>query len=275
MPCIDANTMLYGIIGHPVRHSFSPLIHNFAFKTLNINAIYLAFDVTDLPSAALGIRALGIKGLSVTIPHKTSIMPLLDEVDDTARQIGAVNTIINRGGWLIGTNTDWIGVVSAIKERGKIQGKDYLILGAGGAARAVAYGLKKEGAKVVICNRTYEKARSLAEELDLEVIKWEDRNDFRAYGLVNTTPVGMWPEVDKSPMEQKALKNYALVMDAVYRPLETCLLKQAKLAGCLCVDGLKMLIYQGVEQFKLWTGKEPPIEGMFKIAIEILQNEQN
>jgi shikimate dehydrogenase len=268
---IDAATALYGIIGHPVKHSLSPLIQNLAFKQLGINAVYLAFEVTDLTSALAGVRALGIKGLSVTIPHKVDIIPLLDEIDIMSKNIGAVNTVVNKEGRLLGTNTDWLGAILAIKEKGKIAGKDYLILGAGGAARAVAFGLKKEGAEVIIANRTYEKGKALAEEIGAKVIAWEEISEIKAYGLVNTTPVGMWPETEKSPLPEGALSNFSLVMDAVYRPLETKLLRQAKKAGCICVDGLKMLIYQGAEQFRLWTGQEPPVEKMFKAAKAFLE----
>ncbi len=268
---IDTATALYGIIGHPVKHSLSPLIQNLAFKQLGINAVYLAFDITDLSSALAGVRALGIKGLSVTIPHKTDIIPLLDEIEGMAKAIGAVNTVINKEGRLLGTNTDWLGAILAIKEKGEIAGKDYLILGAGGAARAVAFGLKKEGAEIVIANRTYEKGKALAEEIGAKVIPWERIRKVKTYGLVNTTPVGMWPETEKSPLPDEVLGNFSLVMDTVYRPLETKLLRQAQKAGCICVDGLKMLIYQGAAQFRLWTGQEPPVEEMFKAAKAFLE----
>lgn len=269
---IDAFTQLYGIIGHPVRHSLSPLIHNLAFKHLGINAVYLAFDVVDLPAAIAGVRALGIKGLSVTIPHKIDIIPLLDEIDEMAQKIGAVNTVVNKDGRLLGFNTDWLGAVLAIKEKGEIADKKYVILGAGGAARAVAFGLKREGAEVIIVNRTYEKGRTLAQALGAKVVPWEKLSEIKAYGLVNTTPVGMWPEVDNAPVGEEIVEKFTLVMDVIYRPLETKLLKLAKKTGCICVDGLKMLVYQGTAQFTLWTGKTAPEEKMLKAAEKALVN---
>ncbi|MCD6319309.1 MAG: shikimate dehydrogenase [Candidatus Desulfofervidaceae bacterium] len=269
---IDAFTQLYGIIGHPVKHSLSPLIQNLAFTHLGINAVYLAFDVTDLPSALAGVRALGIKGLSVTIPHKINIIPFLDNIDEMAQKIGAVNTVVNQDGHLLGFNTDWTGAILALKEKGEIKGKRYVILGAGGAARAVAFGLKQEGAEVTIVNRTYEKGKALAKELNAEASPWDNLPEIKAYGLINTTPIGMWPEIRHTPVDEKVVTNFALVMDTIYRPLETKLLHLAKKAGCICVNGLNMLIYQGAAQFTLWTGKKAPVEKMLKAAEGVLVN---
>jgi len=272
---IDALTQLYGIIGHPVRHSLSPLIQNLAFTHLGINAVYLAFDVTDLASAIAGVRALGIKGLSVTIPHKIDIMPFLDTIDEMAQKIGAVNTVVNQEGRLLGFNTDWTGAILALKEKGKIENEKYVILGAGGAARAVAFGLKQEGAEVIIVNRTYEKGKALAKELNAEALAWDQLSEVKAYGLINTTPVGMWPDVDRVPVDENIVVNFTLVMDAVYHPLETKLLRLAKKAGCICVDGLSMLVYQGAAQFTLWTGEKAPAEKMMKAAKDFLQSKSN
>jgi len=257
---IDAETSLYGIIGHPVRHSLSPIIQNLAFTSYNINAVYLAFEVTELSGAIKGVKALGIKGLSVTIPHKINIM-------------GAINTVVNRDGYLLGFNTDWLGALLSLKEKTEIKGKRFVILGAGGAARAIAFGLKKEGAEIIIVNRTYEKGCALAKEINAHAFPWEKLPALAGDVLINTTPIGMWPEIDTSPVDEKVLAKFELVMDTVYRPLKTKLLQIAENLGCNTIGGLKMLIYQGAEQFRLWTKKEPPVEKMLKVAEKFLEKE--
>lgn len=268
---IDAKTEVYGIIGHPVSHSLSPTIQNFAFCYHKINAVYLAFDVIDLESAIRGIRGLGIKGVSVTIPHKVSVIPLLDRLDELAERTGAVNTILNKDGLLIGYNTDCLGAILAIKEKADIEGKDYVILGAGGAARAIGFGLKKEGANIIIINRTYEKGEALARALGGRSYPWGRIREISGYGLINATPIGMWPNVEQIPISKEYLRNFKVVMDAVYNPLETRLLREAKRLGLVTIDGLKMLVYQGVAQFKIWTGRDAPKEEMLKVAREILR----
>ncbi len=270
---IDAETSLYGIIGHPVRHSLSPIIQNLAFTSYNINAVYLAFEVTELSGAIKGVKALGIKGLSVTIPHKINIMSFLDEIDIMAQKIGAINTVVNRDGYLLGFNTDWLGALLSLKEKTEIKGKRFVILGAGGAARAIAFGLKKEGAEIIIVNRTYEKGCALAKEINAHAFPWEKLPALAGDVLINTTPIGMWPEIDTSPVDEKVLAKFELVMDTVYRPLKTKLLQIAENLGCNTIGGLKMLIYQGAEQFRLWTKKEPPVEKMLKVAEKFLERE--
>ena len=271
---INAETDVYAVIGYPVRHSLSPIIQNIAFNYYNLNAIYVAFEVNDLASAIKGVRALGIKGLSVTIPHKVEIMSFLDKVDETAKEIGAVNTVVNKDGKLFGFNTDWLGVILSLKEKGEISKKRFIVLGAGGAARAVVYGLKKEGAEIIILNRTYERGLALANEFKVKALPLEKASEIKAYGLINTTPVGMWPKIEDTPLKKDILKNFSLVMDIVYHPLKTRLLREAEEMGCQTVIGLKMLVYQGAEQFRLWTGKEAPVKEMFKVAKEILKNEK-
>lgn len=268
---IDAETEVYGIIGHPVSHSLSPIIQNLAFSHHKINAVYLAFDVTDLASALAGIKGLGIKGISVTIPHKVAIIPFLDKLDELAEKISAVNTVVNKDGLLIGYNTDCLGAMLALKEKANISGKDYVILGAGGAARAVGFGLKKEGATITIMNRTYEKGEALANALGAKCLPWDKIKEVAAYGLINATPIGMWPKVEETPVLKKYLRNFKVVMDVVYHPLETLLLHEAKELGLPTVDGLSMLIHQGVAQFKLWTGKEAPKEEMLRLAKQTLK----
>lgn len=259
-----AGTALYGIIGHPVGHSLSPLMHNAGFRALGINAVYLAFDVLParLADALGGMRALGIRGLSVTIPHKEAVIPLLDEVDGPARAMGAVNTILSRDGLLVGMNTDWLGVVKALEAKTKLAGRKVLVLGAGGSARAVAFGLTKRGATVHIANRTPEKARVLA---GLFGGTWSGLEEIGSVGatiLVNATSVGMVPQASVSPVPAEILPRFDVVMDIVYRPRETRLLREAREAGCRVVDGLSMLLHQGVAQLELWTRENAPVKTM-------------
>ncbi|MCC6026184.1 MAG: shikimate dehydrogenase [Caldimicrobium sp.] len=255
---------VYGIIGYPVSHSLSPVMHNLAFRELGVKAVYGAFPVKpeDLSHAIRGVKALGISGLSVTIPHKIEVMKHLDEVDEKAKEIGAVNTILNREGSLFGTNTDWIGVLKAFEEVGvSPSGKRVVILGAGGASLAIIYAMIHAGAKeIVVYNRTFEKAKEMAERFSVLAYPWEDVYD--AYGdiLINATSVGL--KSFDSPVAKEVVSRFSVVMDSVYMPLETKLLAMAKEENKIAIDGLKMLLYQGVEQFKLWTGLMPPVDKM-------------
>ncbi len=261
----DASTSLYGILGHPVAHSLSPAMHNAAFEALGLNAVYLAFDVTDLPGAINGVRALNIRGLSVTIPHKVAVMDLLDDIDAVAHRIGAVNTIVNRDGTLVGANTDWLGAVKALEEKTALGNKRVLVIGAGGSARAVCAGLVERGASVHIANRTKEKARGLADALGCTWSGLENIRDIEADILVNTTSVGMEPQVDSMPVPAEILKRVTLVMDIVYAPLETLLLKKAAESGCETVNGLRMLLLQAVAQFEMWTCMDAPLDVMEQV----------
>jgi len=260
---------VFGIIGDPVTHSLSPLMHNTAFQALGIKAVYGAFQVKkeDLEKAISGLRALNISGVSVTIPHKEEVISLLDEVDEKALRIGAVNTILNEGGRLKGFNTDWIGVLKAFEEEGvELKGKKVVILGAGGASRAVIFAVKEAGAEeIVIYNRTYEKAKRLAETFQVKALPWEALSQAKGDIIIQTTSVGLksWD----SPVGKEVLKNFKVAMDIVYLPLKTKFLQEVE-SYCKIIDGLKMLLYQGVEQFKLFTGKEAPIELMRKVLYE-------
>ncbi len=255
----DAQTQLYGIIGNPVRHSLSPIIHNGAFRRTGLNAVYLAFEVKNLKETIAGIRGLGIRGVSVTIPFKTEVIPLLDVVDDVARRIGAVNTIVNEGERLIGYNTDWTGAVEALEEKVDIRGKKVVLLGAGGSARAIAFGLKERGCQVIIVNRSEERSELLAKELGL--IHWPPSSIEELEGdiVINTTSVGMFPDVSETPFSKVVLKKGMTVMDIVYRPLWTRFLQEAEQRGCVTIDGLEMLVHQGAAQLEIWTGKKPEI----------------
>lgn len=282
---IDSHTELYGIIGNPVRHSFSPFMHNAAFRKLGINAVYLAFEVSDLKSAIMGVRALGIKGLSVTIPFKTAIIEYLDEVSDLALMIGAVNTVINSNGRLIGTNTDAFGFYSALKNETTIKGKNIAIFGSGGSARAGVFSLfyYDEPGIVYLVARNKEKREKIRRDIiesflkggrnlenniyTLELAGWNSIKDSVDI-IVNTTPVGMKPDVNNSIITEEELPWETVVMDIVYNPKETLLIKMAKKKRCKVVYGIEMLLLQGIKQFELWTGKKPPISAMKK-AIKI------
>ncbi len=256
----DNQTEVYGIIGRPVGHSLSPVIHNGAFKRMGLNAVYLAFEVKDLRKAVGVMRSLNIRGISVTLPFKTEIIPLLDEVNGVAEKIGAVNTVINRGGRLIGFNTDGLGAMKALEEKVDLRRKKVLLLGAGGAARAIAYGLRENGNAVIICNRSTDKGASLAREFDCSFRPWSSINESEFDVLVNATSVGMQPDDGASPAKREILTRGMTVMDVVYSPLKTKLLQEAEEQGCQTIDGLAMLAHQGAAQFEIWTGRRPDVD---------------
>lgn len=257
---IDAETQLYGIIGNPVRHSLSPILHNRAFRRMGLNAVYLAFEVKNLEEALKGIRELGIWGVSVTLPFKTEVIPLLDEVDEVADKIKAVNTIVNEGGKLIGYNTDWRGALEALEERVDLKGKRVILLGAGGAARAIGFGLKEKGCQFIIFNRSQDRAEVLAKELGCIQQPLSSIEVLEVDVIINATSVGMYPYDRESPLPKKVLKKGMTVMDIIYRPLRTKLLREAEERGCQTIDGLEMLAHQGAAQFEIWTGMRPKIE---------------
>jgi shikimate dehydrogenase len=238
-------------------------MHNAAFAALGIDATYLAFDVTpaSLPAALAGARALGIRQLAVSIPHKEAILPLLDEVDDVARRIGAVNTVTLREGRLVGSNTDWIGAVRALERETKLAGARAVVLGAGGAARAVVFGLLERGARVTVLNRTVARARQLCDALGSDSAgALEDLRSLPCDVLVNTTSVGL--RADVSPVPAEALPGSAVIMDAVYDPPRTRLLRDAEARGARSIGGKWMLVHQAAEQLRLWTGREAPLDVM-------------
>lgn len=259
---ISPRTAVFCVIGNPVFHSLSPKMHNAAFEAADFDGVYLAFEVEDLPSAVNGIRALGIRGISVTIPHKISVMAYLDEIDETAGKIGAVNTIVNQGGMLRGYNTDCDGAVAALTEKVDISEKRILIIGAGGAARAIGFGVAGRGGRVCFCNRTEGKAKRLAQELQSSFCPLKDVADDDWDILINTTSVGMMPKTEDMPLPESLLEPGRVVMDIVYNPLRTLLLDKAEKRGCTTVDGAAMFIHQGACQFELWTGMKAPVTVM-------------
>jgi len=264
---IDQRTNLYGVIGYPLGHSLSPAMQNAAISAGNLNAVYLALETRDLKNCMKGVRALGIKGLSVTIPYKTDIMPLLDEVHPLADRIGAVNTVVCNNDRLTGYNTDAVGLLRALEEKTDLPGKRALILGAGGAARAAGFVLKESGIEVTIANRSEDRGRALARALSCSFLPLDHLKSVSHDLLINTTPVGMTPHEDQCPVPDTVLRGGMIVMDIIYNPLETLFLKRARKQGCFTINGLTMFVYQGAEQFRLWTGMEPPIDTM-NLAVE-------
>jgi len=270
---IDSGTSLFAVLGDPVSHSLSPVMHNRAFSDIGFNGVYLAFRVHDIGAAVNGIRALDIKGASITIPHKVSVMAFLDQLDDTAQKIGAVNTINNRQGILTGYNSDSIGAIKALSEKTTIDNKDVLIIGAGGAARAIGFGIVSEGGRVTISNRSTAKGENLAKDLGADFQPLSDLNKVECQILINTTPVGMTPNTDAMPVNRKDINSPMVVMDVVYNPLRTRLIKEADEIGCKTIDGASMFVYQGAFQFELWTGKKAPLSVMRKAVLDGLGKE--
>ena len=268
---IDAETRLYGLFGNPVGHSLSPAMHNAAFKEKEINAAYLAFGLENAQAALAAMRTLNMGGASVTIPHKTDVMAHLDEVDEMAARIGAVNTIVNRRGRLVGFNTDVTGAMRALNACGGVKGKRVLVIGAGGAARAIAFGISEAGGELVIANRTEKRAESLAHELFATFQPLKGVSLKGVDVLINTTSVGMAPNIDEAPVALSELSSETLVMDIVYNPLETALLSGARAVGCETIDGVAMFVGQAVAQFELWTGLEAPEALMQSVVMRSLK----
>lgn len=279
---IKGSTNIVGLIGHPVGHSFSPPMHNKAFEALDMDYAYVAFDVdpSDLESAIAGAKSLDIKGLNVTIPHKIEVMKYLDEIDDVAELIGAVNTVDFKD--MKGYNTDGIGAVKAIEEITEINGKNVVIAGAGGAARAISFYIAKYSAQsLTILNRNVERADDLSNDvLNSQLINnvksdsISKINDYLSDAdiLINTTPVGMHPNINDRPIvSADDMHENLVVFDAVYNPNETVLIKEALKAGAKPVYGIKMLLYQGAESFKIWTGREAPVDEMEKALRDTLK----
>ncbi|WP_243312261.1 shikimate dehydrogenase [Fundidesulfovibrio agrisoli] len=259
--------LLYGIIGHPLGQTLSPLLHNWGFTRMGVAAAYVAFPTPPerLEDFIRAVRTMPVCGLSVTIPHKEAVMPLLDAVDPLAGSVGAVNTLVWEGepgtGRLVGHNTDVAGFCAPLKRLGAIP-ETALVLGAGGAAKAVLAGLKELGvARVAVANRTFERAQALAETFGAMAIPWEERAGFDAALVVNTTPVGMSGKGDGlSPMPAEYWTPGHVAYDIVYNPLLTPFLFQARERGAAAIDGLAMFAGQGAAQFKLWTGLDLPLD---------------
>lgn len=278
---IDGNTKVVGLIGNPVEHSFSPLMHNAAFKELNLNYVYIPFKVEDnkLPNVISGADSLNIQGLNVTIPHKINIMKYLDNLDPIAKLIGAINTIdFNE---MKGYNTDGIGALKAIEEVTNIKNKKLVIAGAGGASRAISFQFANTNLEdIVIINRNLNKAQSLSEDVNnsnLNVTtRYNDLNNLASELetgdiFIDTTSIGMSPNLNDKPIATfDMLHEDLIVNDIVYNPIETVLIKEARKANAQTVSGLKMLIYQGAESFKIWTKRDAPIATMEEAILKHL-----
>ncbi|MGE8017893.1 shikimate dehydrogenase [Peribacillus frigoritolerans] len=272
---------IYGVMGDPIAHSMSPDIHNDAFEKENIEAVYHHFHVTKegLNDAVKGMKALGIEGFNITIPHKTSIIPFLDEVDELALAIGAVNTVVNKNGRFIGYNTDGKGFFKSLCDEisGDIKAKKTLVIGAGGAARAIYFTLVKEGVKQVdIANRTKERAAQLVSDCPYDKVSKalsiiEAEESLSQYDLIiQTTSSGMSPELDHSPLKVDQLKTGAIVSDIIYNPLQTKLLREAGEKGAETQNGLGMFINQAALAFEIWTGIMPDTARMTGIVLNKL-----
>lgn len=262
---IDYSTSLYGLIGDPVEKSLSPDIHNLSFSNNEINSVYLAFQVKseELQKAVEGMKSIGVKGFNVTIPHKVDIIKYLDELDEEAEMLGAVNTVKNENGVLKGYNTDGRGFIELLKSNGvEVEGSKIIILGAGGASRGISMLLAKEGAaKINIVNRTEDKAVRLKEEISGHFssvdITTGLKDDYTEYDLlINTTSVGMYPNDDEVPFDIELLSDSAAVADIIYKPLRTKLLKEADSKGHKIVEGLGMLINQAILSEEIWLDRE-------------------
>jgi shikimate dehydrogenase len=260
----NADKRICLVIGDPVAHSLSPAMHNAAYKVLGIDSQYefsakrIAPD--ELAKAIDEIRANGIYALTVTIPHKETIIKYLDEVNDIAKQIGAVNTVVNVNGKLVGYNTDYYGAVESMKQSTSLAGKCLAVLGSGGSARAIVYGLAKEKSKVTIYSRNIEKANELANAFGCEVKDWEQRNNLQADVVINTTPVGR--EGEALPINEDVIQKGQIVFDINYNVNGTPLAHAAIRKGAISIDGLEMLLRQGMMQFEIYTGLKAPEEAM-------------
>jgi len=282
---VQGDTKVTGVFGFPVEHSLSPAMHNAAFAALHLNYTYVPFSVApeNLGAALRGLPALGIIGVNLTIPHKEAALAYCDTITGEARDIGAVNTIHIVGGRLVGDNTDGRGFYEPLREMGvSVADKNAVVIGAGGAARAVVFRLAREGARITLVNRTPERAARLAADVEragfapVAVLppnqpKELTRKIAEAELLVHTTKVGMNPDPDAMPpIPLEALHSHLFVYDLIYRPAETVLLRTARAQGCRTLNGVKMLVYQGAAAFERWTGQWPPTDVMEEEVRKIL-----
>lgn len=266
---INGKTKICLIIGDPVEHTLSPMMHNSAYEALGIDDqfVYMAARVRieHVKEVVTAMRAMGFRGLTCTVPHKLEVMKYLDKIDEVARKIGAVNTVVNDKGVLYGYNTDWLGTVIPLEKITSLKGKKVVIIGAGGASKAIAFGVVEKGAKLKIYNRTFTKANELAQELGVQAGRFTELEDIKSADIViNATSLGMAPNDDKSPVPANFFHNKQIVFDAVYVPYETKFLKEAKTMGAKIIHGVEMLLYQGIAQFEYYTNLKAPEEVMRK-----------
>jgi 3-dehydroquinate dehydratase/shikimate dehydrogenase len=270
---ITARTRVYGVIGNPIGHSLSPLLHNTAFQARKFDAVFVPFLVRNLREFLGSLKPLGVAGLAVTIPHKEKIIQFLDGCDPLAARIGAVNTVVVRGGGrLYGYNTDYVGVLRSLERRMTLAGSRVLLFGAGGAARAAAFALAQAGSIVFLCARRPERARALARAVGGSAVAQKDLKREFFDAIVNCTPIGMHPN-GGSPLSRAEL-NCRIVMDMVYRPRETELLQLARRKGLEVISGLEMFLAQGFAQYEIWTGRRAPESAMRRVVEEALDREE-
>ena len=265
---MDGSTQLYALIGSPVRHSLSPLIHNTSFRLLGINAAYLAFDIHDLKDTINGLKALGVKGFNVTVPYKVAVMPYLDKVSEEARAIGAVNTVVKEGSKWVGYNTDADGFAKTIEKfRNELKNQNVAVFGAGGSARAVIYALLKnhDVHEIVVCNRSRGRADTLIRDFSIlhgkTVLRCASSDEIKSLGcklVVNATPVGLTS--NDSMVKSDFFDSGMFAYDLLYDPEESMFLRLARAAGARAINGIDMLMEQAASAFFLWTQKTMPVE---------------
>jgi len=277
---INAQTYVYCILGKPVRHSLSPVMHNAAFESIGMNAVYVAFEPSSIKNAFDAIKALGIKGASITIPFKVDVLPLCDSVDDLAVSIGSVNTLVNRDGKIEGYNTDGYGLLKSLETHAiDYHNKKILIIGNGGSARAIAYTLAQHNAQITICGRNINNIIQLANDLrkhfgaiDTMLLEQLTSDITEQYHIIiNTTPVGMKPDISKTPIDTALMHPHHVIVDIIYTPLQTLFVQKAREKGCTVITGDYMLLYQACMQFEIWTGKTAPIDVMHQALKQALQ----
>jgi len=271
---VGRETKVYAVMGAPVEHSLSPAIHNAAFQAQGIDAVYVPLKVEGDPAETVrALRAVPVDGYSVTIPHKQSVMAACAEIGATARNMGAVNTLILRDDGYHATNTDLTSAMSVLGRAvgsDDFSGKRVLVVGAGGVGRAYVWGLISRGATVLVTDIDAARLEGLARESGATAVAAGELADLQADVLMNASPVGMWPKVDASPVDASVLRAGMVVFDAVYNPQETRLLREARAAGCATVSGLEQFVGQAVEQFELWTEREAPVDLMRQVVLEAL-----
>lgn len=265
----EDDPLLFGIVGYPLRHSLSPLLHNSLFKHMRLNAFYGRFETQDIRSVLVAMRALKIKGLSITIPFKETVLGLVDELDPVSKRMGAVNTILYRGKKVVGFNTDAPGAMMAIEEVMDPKGASCLIIGAGGTGGAIARALREKGCQVFITNRTISKGISLAEAVGGKFVSVGEIHTQTFDLVVQATPVGMFPNTDSWALDPCKLRT-SVAMDVVYNPLMTKFLKGCELMGAKLILGYKMFLYQAALQVRLFLDVDPPIPFMEKTILEAL-----
>lgn len=282
---INEDTRIFAVLGDPIGHSLSPHVHNAAFRAKNLNAVYVPFRVprTDIESALDGMRKVPFYGYSITIPHKEAVFNLTTFREEQAQRTKALNTLIPKAdGTLSGYNTDCDAALTALREvmadmegGSSLSGRSVLILGAGGVARAIARGLQQSGALLIITNRTAAKAHALADELNCRTVDWTARNATSAEIFINCTPLGMHPDIDESPLHPSVFKPGLIVMDCVYNPETTLLIRQARERGCRVVTGVAMFVHQAARQFELFTRLPPPVEVMYEAVRKVVSPVQH